>query len=62
LSKEKVLKILMKLLISLFLLGLSGSVIGGGVSNCGPIESKYLVLLQACEYMLDETLKFVNSK
>ena len=52
----------MKFLISLILLGLSGRALAGGDTNCGSLQANFLVLLQACEYLLNETLNFVNSK
>ena len=55
------LRIIMKIFIIFILLGLSRGAIGGGESKCGSLQANYLVLLQACEYLLDESLKTVNS-
>ena len=52
----------MKFLFSLILLGLSGSAIAGGDTVCGPLQAKYLGLLQACEYFIEESLNIVNCK
>ncbi|KAL7040068.1 hypothetical protein ACKWTF_000248 [Chironomus riparius] len=51
----------MKFLISFILLGLSGRALGGGYTDCGALHANYLVLLQASQYLLNETLIFVNS-
>jgi hypothetical protein len=52
----------MKFLTTLILLGLSNSVLSGGDTNCGPLQSNYLSLLQVCQYLVDESLKTLNSK
>ncbi|CAG9797219.1 unnamed protein product [Chironomus riparius] len=50
----------MKFIITFIVLVFSGTTLGGGDTNCGSLQANYLVLLQACEYLLDESLKTVN--
>lgn len=52
----------MKFLTSFILLGFLGSAIGGGDTKCGSLQANYLVLLQSCEYLLDEYTDIAKSK